>query len=245
MSLDENSRGQTERLLLGSKDASALRHKLALIEIEGKHRALHRSHYDPSQPRVPSGNPDGGQWTKAAGDTDGRLAAADRPSIGPRSLLTIALRLAERMIQAHRSENGLWDLFGRKDGTVTVTTINGSNIFGSNSSSPTYSRADRVEAERFRDILIDKYSGVMKSDKVGEKPNDAMFHAEATALLRAARKNGGTLAGQTLEVFADRPMCASCRKVLPKLGLELGNPTVTFIDHAGLGLTMRDGRWSN
>jgi hypothetical protein len=30
---------------------------------------------------------------------------------------------------------------------------------------------------------------------------------------------------------------------LPKLGLELGNPTVTFIDHAGLGLTMRDGRW--
>ena len=52
MSLDENSRGQTERLLLGAKDASALRHKLALIEIEGKHRALHRSHYDPSQPRA-------------------------------------------------------------------------------------------------------------------------------------------------------------------------------------------------
>jgi hypothetical protein len=67
MSLDENSRGQTERLLLGSKDASALRHKLALIEIEGKHRALHRSHYDPSQPRVPSGKSrwgavDKGSW---------------------------------------------------------------------------------------------------------------------------------------------------------------------------------------
>lgn len=63
MSLDENSRGRTERLLLGSKDAIALPHRLALIEIEAKHHALHKSHYDPSQPRVPSGNPgnpDGG-----------------------------------------------------------------------------------------------------------------------------------------------------------------------------------------
>ena len=56
-------------------------------------------------------------------------------------------------------------------------------------------------------------------------------------------KTEGTLTGRTLEVFADRPMCATCRKVLPKLGLELGNPTVTFVDDTGLRLTMRNGQW--
>src|SRR6185295_4497710 len=43
MSLDEDSRGRTERLLLGSKDAVALRHRLVLIEIEATHRAQHKS----------------------------------------------------------------------------------------------------------------------------------------------------------------------------------------------------------
>lgn len=30
-------------------------------------KALHPSHFDPSQPRVPAGNPDGGQWTRGGG----------------------------------------------------------------------------------------------------------------------------------------------------------------------------------
>ena len=94
-----------------------------------------------------------------------------------------------------------------------------------------------------RGILIEKYPDVMKQDNVGEKPNDALFHAEATILFRAARENGGTFAGRTLEVFADRPMCDSCKKVLPYVGLELGNPTVAFIDPTGLRLTMRNGTW--
>ena len=204
---------------------------------------MHRSHYDPNQPRVPAGNSDGGQWTNSRLGTDTKLAAADKPTISPSPLFTIALHVAKRLIQAYRSENGLWDLFGRKSGTITVTTGNRSNVCGSNSNSPTYSRADRAAAEQFRDTLIEKYPTVMKAENVGEKPNDAMFHAEATVLLRAARENGGTLAGRTLEVFADRPMCASCRKVLPKLGLELGNPTVTFVDDTGLRLTMRNGQW--
>jgi hypothetical protein len=94
-----------------------------------------------------------------------------------------------------------------------------------------------------RRVLIQKYPDVMKTDNIGQKPNDALFHAEATVLLRAARENGGTLAGQTLEVFADGAMCDSCKKVLPKLGFELGNPTVTFVDDAGQRLTMRNGKW--
>jgi MafB19-like deaminase len=134
-------------------------------------------------------------------------------------------------------------LFGQRRGTVTVTTINGKYVFGSNSNSPTYTRSDQALAEGVRQALIQKYPAVMKSDNIGQKPNDALFHAEATVLLRAARENGGTLAGQTLEVFADRPMCDSCLTVLPKLGFELGNPTVTFVDNAGKRLLMRDGDW--
>jgi hypothetical protein len=94
-----------------------------------------------------------------------------------------------------------------------------------------------------RDILIEKHPDVMKRDNIGRKPNDAVFHAEATVLFRAARENGGTLTGRTIEVVADRSMCDSCKKVLPVVGLELGNPTVSFVDPAGLRLTMQNGTW--
>jgi hypothetical protein len=44
---------------------SALRFKVALLKL--KLKALHPSHYDPNQPRVPAGNPEGGEWTRLAG----------------------------------------------------------------------------------------------------------------------------------------------------------------------------------
>jgi hypothetical protein len=78
-----------------------------------------------------------------------------------------------------------------------------------------------------RDSLLEKYPDVMDIDNIGRRPNDAVFHAEANVLLRAARENGGTLAGVTLEVLSDRPLCPSCREVLPYVGLELGNPVLS------------------
>jgi hypothetical protein len=35
------------------------------------HFSFHRSHYDPNQPRVSRGNPDGGEWTKGGGVAQG------------------------------------------------------------------------------------------------------------------------------------------------------------------------------
>ncbi len=110
---------------------------------------------------------------------------------------------------------------------------------------PTYTAADEFAAKRFRDVLIRKYPQVMRTDNIGAIPNDAVFHAEATLLLRAARANGGTLAGKILEVRVDRKLCPSCRRVLPYIGLELGNPTVTFTDLDGVRSTMRDGAWKD
>jgi hypothetical protein len=58
-----------------------------------------------------------------------------------------------------------------------------------------------------------------------------------------ATRDGGSLAGQTLKVYVDRRICPSCRELLPRIGLELGNPTVTFIDHGGNQLTMQNDEW--
>jgi hypothetical protein len=65
---DDDSSARIERLLRGANDAAALRHRLALIDIEGAHRlAAYHSHFNPNQPRVPKGHHDGGQWTRAGG----------------------------------------------------------------------------------------------------------------------------------------------------------------------------------
>ena len=216
---------------------SALRVQLAEIKAE-----LRRKAFNPNQPRVPAGNPDGGQWTNGGGSRT-RFAAADKPRLGPGTMAAIAAEVARRVIEAHRSENGLWDLFGRKEGTVTFAAVNGSDVFGSNSTSPTYTSVDYAAATRMRDTLLEKYPGVMETDNIGRRPNDAVFHAESTVLLRAARANGGTLSGQTLEVFADRPLCRSYDTLLPYIGRELGNPTVTFVGPTGVRKTMRNGSW--
>lgn len=124
-----------------------------------------------------------------------------------------------------------------------MTTIDEQQFFGTNSTSPTYTGADRAAAIKLRDRLIGMYPEVMNTQDLGQRPNDALFHAETTVLTRAARASGGTLAGRTLEVHVDRQMCPSCYSVLPLVGKELGDPTVTFVELTGLRRTMRSGTW--
>jgi hypothetical protein len=51
-----------------------------MIDIEGAHRlALHRSHFNQDQPRVPAGHPDGGQWTSGGGGNDLRVISDAPP----------------------------------------------------------------------------------------------------------------------------------------------------------------------
>jgi hypothetical protein len=221
-----------------------LRNALAEVKFALNYQRLRRKYgFNPNQPRVPAGNPDGGQWTSEGGSTRVRLAVGDKPRLGRASLAILALEAAKRLIEAYRSENFLRDLFGNNDGTVATTTINGTNILGPSSGLATYTDQDDIAAMELRDTLLEKYPDVLTADNIGRRPNDALFHAETTVLLRAARENGGSLAGQTLEVFVDRPMCRSCDLVLPYVGWELGNPTVTFVGPTGLRKTMRNGRW--
>jgi hypothetical protein len=257
---------------------AVLREQLASLRAELKRR-LEEAKYSPSQPRVPAGNPRGGQWSnrnergasfgnaqseagadgtdgaedagnaggsqdaapseaessqRSEGDStrgyDDRLAASDKPSLGRMAMLGIMARAAERLIQAYRSENFLNDLFGNRTGAVAVTTMDDKDIYGSNSTSLSYTDADFRAATELRDKLIAKYPTVMSVENVGYAPSNALFHAETNVLLRAAEANSGTLAGRLLDIYVDRKICENCKSMIPLVGLELGNPTLTYVD---------------
>jgi hypothetical protein len=161
---------------------------------------------------------------------DDRLAASDKPSPGRAALLGVMARAAEKIVQLYRSENLLLDLFGEKTGAVAVTTMDDKDILGSNSTSPTYTRADREAANELRDKLAEKYPGIISAENAGHTSANALFHAETNVLLRAAEQNGGTLAGRSLDIYVDRNLCGNCQRVVPLVGLELGNPTLTYVD---------------
>jgi hypothetical protein len=160
---------------------------------------------------------------------DDRLAASDKPTPGRAAMLEIVARAAARVMEAYRSENFLFDLFGNKGGAVAVTTIDDKDIFGSNSTSLTYTNADFRAATELRDKLVEKYPE-LKTDNLGYAPNNALFHAETNVLLRAAEANGGTLAGRSLDIYVDRKLCRNCEEMIPLVGTELGNPTLTYVD---------------
>lgn len=194
--------GLTEADILAFRsNLSALRFKLALLKL--KLKALHPSNYNPEQPRVPAGNPDGGQWTDDGG-TGARLAAADKPRLGAATIAAVAVRVAKRIIDAYRAENGLFDLFGHKDGTVAYATFDGKDIFGSNSTSPTYTSSDDAAARAMRDTLIEKYPDVMNTEEVGR-------NAECCSISRGS--DDSVESGKRKWWYARRPYAGSiCRQ---------------------------------
>jgi hypothetical protein len=152
-------------------------------------------------------------------------------------------------INAYRSANNSPDLFGRPTwpadrDTVAVARLDGDVYFGVNSSAPKYTTLDRRDADSWRWELYSKRGQGSDSDNIGGIPYNSAYHAETTAMFRAYRGNGGSLADKYLEVHVDRDMCMSCSDVLPELGVRLGNPTVTFVNtKTGERSTMRDGKW--
>jgi hypothetical protein len=132
--------------------------------------------------------------------------------------------------------------FKSGEGTVAFATLDGRPVFGINSSAPGWTVSDQAAAERMRDQLIADNPATMNTEHLGRMPNNALFHAETNALLRAA--NGGSLAGRTINITVDRELCGSCDTLLPLVGLQLGNPTVRIVDGTGAGWVARDGNWT-
>jgi hypothetical protein len=150
------------------------------------------------------------------------------------------LRKLERAVKANFNPNQPRVPRGNPD---AVCKMADKVFLGVNSAAQKYSFRDLQEAERLRRTLIEKHPLVMSTDNISQFPNDALFHSEMTCLMRAARANGGTLRDQTVEMTVDRDMCESCKRILPLIGLELGNPTVKFVDPRGSIRVMRDGSW--
>jgi hypothetical protein len=151
------------------------------------------------------------------------------------------------LMEVFRESQGM-DLLGdpiwsRAQHTVALCKVDDMPFLGINSDAPTYTGADRAAAENLRSTLIEKYPETMSTDNVGQFPNDSLFHAEVTCLLRAAHANGGSLEGRTVVMHVDRTMCDRCEKVLPLVGLELGDPMVTFVDPNEEISVMHNGTW--
>lgn len=300
-------------------------------------QAAIKAGFNSGQPRVPAGNPDGGQWTGSGRSGDGlvQLASSRRqtvrvrfgrsyheatpgqsmrlanaaawartatsrvreiePNWRPRPSLTetiegeiraleAAAREAEvhyldltrgeprfgiggnrgpafseptapssrprssEIIEAYRYVTGMPQVEpgGRApsaSGTVAYIDLNGTPIIGVNSDAPGYTSGDDALARVLRSELIDLYPDVMSKTNLGHIPNNAVFHAEANALIRAAQVYGGTLSGREIEVRTDRLLCGSCEALLPSIGLQLGNPTVRIVDGTGTLWILRDGIW--
>ena len=85
--------------------------------------------------------------------------------------------------------------------------------------------ARRDMARDMRSRLIERYPDVMATGNIGHKPNDALFHAEANALLRAAEPSGGSLAGRcrSVRTFIDSDGHDS-RKLKPREFAEAPGP---------------------
>ena len=148
------------------------------------------------------------------------------------------------VISAYRSITGMPNETGGRssNGTIAFALVDGQPAaIGVNSDAPSYVVRDEVLAMEMRARLIERYPDVMATGNIGYKPNDALFHAEANALLRAAEPYGGSLAGRTIEMRVDRRLCDSCAAVLPPLAAQIGNPTVRIFDGTGALWIMRDG----
>jgi hypothetical protein len=229
-------------------ELAQIRRELTALKAELRFRRLLGSikAFNPNQPRVPAGVTGGGQWTTegAAGGSDRvRLAASEKLPLGPRALIKLAVEAARLVIDAYRSEHGLWDLFRERVGTVAYTEIDGEKIFGSNSRLPLYEKIDAIEADRLMARYVETRPEMADRAARRQMPLDAFRHAETNALTRAARKFGGTLSGRTLDVYSDGKLCNNCDEILPFVGTEVGNPTVNFFDPWGKVGTIRDGRW--
>jgi hypothetical protein len=239
--------------------------RLALAQVRAREATQQVRDLDPSwRPRPSISDPNSVEGAirreeYEALQAEGRLMELARSGLGgnngppldsgaPRFGTGTALPAPFEAIGAYRTLTGMPDLAstiaGRtSDGTVAFGEVNGRPVFGVNSNAPGYTVADQSAAEAMRAQLVDRYPDVMATTNVGQIPNNAIFHAEANALLRAAEANGGSLAGADLRLQIDRELCRSCETVLPKISEQLGNPTVRIIDGRGDMWVMVNGIW--
>jgi len=133
--VDESARSQAD--LDASHRALMLAHRLTLLDAAAQHFRRYGSHYNPNQPRVPAGHPDGAQWTRDGSRAGVQLAAGEKGGgSGWAFIIGALLKLGLELIKEKRKGKILQDLFGSDEGTVAWTRIDDNDIFGYNSDRP-------------------------------------------------------------------------------------------------------------
>tara|TARA_R110002095_G_C4202346_1_gene235160 strand:+ start:318 stop:722 length:405 start_codon:yes stop_codon:yes gene_type:complete len=115
-------------------------------------------------------------------------------------------------------------------GTVAYVEIEGNKIFGVNSTA-LLNDADKNLGRMWREKL-----------KFSAGRAQALFHAEAHALMRAYEKTGGKLPSK-ITLYVDRLTCGPCQASLPKLAESMGIDQLTIITKNGHVGEIIDGKW--
>ena len=172
----------------------------------------------------------------AIGHAEARALAAEA------RLRELASQPHSSLLEAYRASNATADLFGagrwdRERNTVAVATPDQRQVFfGMNSGASTYTSQDRATVRSNLNSVIEQYPKILKQQ-------NSLYHAESTILFRMSEAFGGTLSGRSLRVTVDREICGACDQVLPRLGMHLGNPSVSFYDRLGFKGIIRDRDW--
>ncbi len=101
-------------------EAAALRVRSALLRLSTK------AGFDPNQPRVPAGNPEGGQWTSGGGGS-GRSEAGDRFASAAGAARTTRTESIPGRVFRDKTGEASWSSYTenrRPDGTLASRTIN-------------------------------------------------------------------------------------------------------------------------
>ena len=126
----------------------------------------------------------------APNSIEGAIGHAEARALSAEARLReLASQPHSSLLEAYRANKTTPDLFGtgrwdRERNTVAVATSNGQLFFGTNSNAPTYSGRDRAEASRTVDGMLQQFPKFMNRYNIGGEPNNALYHAEATVLLR-------------------------------------------------------------
>src|SRR3954470_18646713 len=98
-----------------------LREQVAEIRAETKRRRLEEEKYSPSQPRVPAGNPRGGQWTDRSGGQS--TVAGPNPDTGQSQDADLTQPMGNVDIGDVSGSSELGDLFRIKPDTTRVDGV--------------------------------------------------------------------------------------------------------------------------
>jgi hypothetical protein len=169
-----------------------------------------------------------------AASTTWTATAPSNLSVGGVSRLTDDEAFA--LIDKFRSKaNGLEPLGGRIPvkgdglGTVAIVETPGRKFFGVNSS--LLSDASKDLGRDFFQVM--KSKGLLEgASAYGNGAAQVLTHAEAIALMRAWKFNGGKL-GSEVTLFVDRYTCANCRKYLVEVMEAMGIKKLTIVTKSG------------